>query len=240
MLSTTDAVGSGEITNYSYDGFDRLQTVTNPDGDNDQTSYSYDADGNMLSETDADGNQTHYTYNALNEQKSMTDALDQTTYYAYDADGNLTQTIEPNGNASGTTAASQEIDYEYDALDRETAENWISGGSMNRQISTNYYVNGLVASVTDSGDANSQYDNYSYTYDSIGRLLTVDSDYTTGNGSTTDNVILTAGYDRDGNRTSLSANIGGTVQGRYQRRHRRHGDRWHGRFREHLHVRRPE
>ena len=67
-------------------------------------------------------------------------------------------------------------------------------------------------SVTDTGDANNQYDDYYYTYDSIGRVLAVDSVYTTGSGSTTENVILTASYDKDGDRTSLSANIGGALE----------------------------
>ena len=71
----------------------------------------------------------------------MTDALGHAANYAYDADGNLVQSIDRDG---------QEIDYTYDALNRETAEEWISGGSAFRTIATNYYGNGLVASVTDT------------------------------------------------------------------------------------------
>ena len=96
----------------------------------------------------------------------------------------------------------QEIDYTYDALNRETAELWVSATEP-RTIATNYYNNGLVESVTDTGDANGQHVDYAYTYDSIGRLSTVESTGPTGTAT----VVLTAGYDRDGNRTSLSAAI---------------------------------
>ena len=104
----------------------------------------------------------------------------------------------------------QETDYTYDALNRETAEEWVnSSGSVFRTIATNYYANGLTESVTDSGDTNGQYLDYSYTYDSIGELLTVDATGPSGTTST----VLTNGYDQDGDRTSLAANIGGTVTG---------------------------
>ena len=79
VLTSKDVLG--DTTSYGYDGFDRLQTVTNPDEGDDQTSYTYDADGNVTSETDADQNVTSYTYNRRStSQKSMTnDALGQTT-----------------------------------------------------------------------------------------------------------------------------------------------------------------
>jgi RHS repeat-associated protein len=117
--------------------------------------------------------------------------------YAYDADGNLVQSIDRDG---------QEIDYTYDHLDRGTAELWISGSTAFRTIATDYNAQGEVASVTDTGDtrdASPQYVDYAYTYDSIGRLATVTSTGPAGTAT----VVLTAGYDGDGNRTSLSAAI---------------------------------
>jgi YD repeat-containing protein len=129
----------------------------------------------------------------------MTDTLNHTATCAYDADGNLVQSIDRDG---------QETDYTYDALGRQTAELWInSSGTASRTIATGYYSDGLVESVTDSGDANGQYVDYTYTYDAIGRLSTVASSGPTG----TPTVVLAAGYDRDGNRTSLEATVNGTA-----------------------------
>ena len=158
VLTTSDVLG--DTTTNTYDGFHRLYTVTNPDGGSDTTTYTYDSDGNLYQEEDADGNTTTYGYNALNWQTSMTDQLGHAATSAYDADGNLVQSVDRDG---------QEIDYIYDALNRETGENWInSSGSAFRTITTNYYSNGLVSSVTDTGDTNGQYVDYGYTYDSIG------------------------------------------------------------------------
>ena len=92
-------------------------------------TYTYDADGNLLTATDGDGHTTTYTYNALNEQTvgrptptatppaytydgdgrvlTVTDGLGHTTTYTYDAMGDVLTETQPSGG--GTTT------YTYDA-----------------------------------------------------------------------------------------------------------------------------
>ena len=64
-------------------------------------SYTYDAQGNMLTSTDALGNTAKYTYDAVfNQVTSVTDPLNHTSTYAYDATGDLISATDPNGNTS--------------------------------------------------------------------------------------------------------------------------------------------
>ncbi len=78
-------------------------------------TYTYDAQGRLLSATDAAGNQTDYTYEAAGNLATTTrpannDAgVQPVTAYAYDALGRVTSTTDPLGQVTTTT---------YDALDR--------------------------------------------------------------------------------------------------------------------------
>src|SRR5262249_9805345 len=82
----------------------------------------------------------------------------------------------------------------------------MSGGSSIRTINTTYNTIGQVESVSDPDST------YTYTYDSIGRLSSTDNGGQLTSGQTgTPNiprVVLTNGYDKNGNRTGLAASIG--------------------------------
>ena len=54
-----------------------------------ETTYGYDAAGNLASVTDANNNQTGYQYDAFNRLKQVDQPGDTTTTYAYDRHGNL-------------------------------------------------------------------------------------------------------------------------------------------------------
>ena len=75
-----------------------------------------------------------------------------------------------------------------------------TSGTEEREIAYTYDVGNQLTSVTDPDST------YDYTYDNLGRVLTVDNDGTPG----VPNVILTSAYDANGNRTSLSAEIDST------------------------------
>jgi RHS repeat-associated protein len=73
-------------------------------------------------------------------------------------------------------------------------------GSVERTISYTYDVASQLTSATDPDST------YAYTYDYIGRVLTVDNNGTSG----VPRVILTSIYDAASNRTRLSATVAGT------------------------------
>ncbi len=104
-LSVTEEDSS--TVQWSYDDAYRLIAETRRDGSGiltSQTSYSYDAVGNRLSQT-ANGLTTTYVYNALDQLMSA-----GTVQYQYDGRGNLTR----------ATAGSDITRYTYDAADRLT------------------------------------------------------------------------------------------------------------------------
>jgi RHS repeat-associated protein len=123
----SDTYPAGLTTSYTYDGLDRPVTVTDPPVTDrvtgavhtEVTTYSYDADsdvltatvsdatggdpprtttntynsyGELASVTDPMGNTISYTYNALGDQATETDPDGQVTAFAYDAAGDLVST----------------------------------------------------------------------------------------------------------------------------------------------------
>lgn len=84
---------SGAEMSYSYDANGNMLTQTlSADGEDLITSYSYDANGNRISQN-IDGDITSYSYDLYDRLTSMTDALGTTTSYSYDALGNRTKEL---------------------------------------------------------------------------------------------------------------------------------------------------
>ena len=65
-------------------------------------------------------NTTNFGYDGLNRLVLNTNALSKSKSYVYDVAGNLTRTVDRNGRM---------IQYSFDTLDRQTAENWQQSGS---------------------------------------------------------------------------------------------------------------
>ncbi|WP_225428125.1 putative Ig domain-containing protein [Dyella tabacisoli] len=84
---------AASTTQYVYDNRERLsQTIVDPAGLKLTTSYSYDANDNLLSVTDANGNVTRYVYNEANQKVFTIDPTGAVTQATYDTDGRLTLT----------------------------------------------------------------------------------------------------------------------------------------------------
>ena len=102
---------AGQTTSYVFDGLGEVVKETSPSvtdrvtGAVHQavTTTSYDADGDVLSQTVADatgGDSSRtksYTYNTLDEVATATDGDNGVTRYSYDGYGNKTSEIDPGG-----------------------------------------------------------------------------------------------------------------------------------------------
>ena len=104
--------GNINVTTFGYDALNRLTNVQNAKGE--VTSYTYDLEGNMLTQTDGRENTTSFSYNAVNLMvtKSAPEAgLDEGKIerYTYYPDGTLKSRRDRNGNL---------FIFEYDAHGR--------------------------------------------------------------------------------------------------------------------------
>jgi YD repeat-containing protein len=86
------------VTTRSYDDFNRILTVTDPEGH--ILTYNYDAVGNRLTLT-APARVTRYVYDALNRVESVI-TPQGVTEYLYDRSSHLTHTKYPTGAATVT------------------------------------------------------------------------------------------------------------------------------------------
>lgn len=170
-------------TIYTYDGADRVLTVTDPEGT--LTRYTYDALGRRTDEVVDPGKlklARHYEYDETGNVVEATDPMGATTRYAYDANDRLILT----GNALG-----QVTRQVYDAEGRLT--------SVIRYADTVSGEEQLSAVVAGAGDQITR-----YRYDPSGRLAyTVDAL----------GAVTHLEYDENGNvvqRTEHARRIGAT------------------------------
>ena len=172
-LPTKVTSPSGKVVNTSYDENLRIVNVTaigDANVPNAITSYTYDANGNVLTVKDPNGQSTGavttYTYNVMNQVKSITD------------------TVSADRNANGHT-----MDYAYDILGHLTKQTRAD----NATFTFNYFTNGWLEQKVGFGGDKIQYVSYqaitgqptsvdyfkadgtsfrySYTYDALGRLV---------------------------------------------------------------------
>lgn len=92
---------NGRVSEFHYDARGRLvATVDEPAGINAQTSYEYDAAGNVTKVTSPNGAFLEYGYDNASRVTAITDNLGQSINYTYDALGNVTSQI--NRDAGNT------------------------------------------------------------------------------------------------------------------------------------------
>lgn len=233
------------ITAYDYDADGRMIRQINPDGG--VVQFRYDAQGNRVLLEDPIGNVTTWLYDNLNRVSEERDpfywqaftagkttsqidldailAANQlpsganiianvgaahVTVYGYDVEGNRTKLIDRDGRR-------REFDYDQDA--RMTEERWYDpSGTLVRTMRWAYDALGNLKMSTDPDSS------YTYTYDTLNRVKTVDNAGTPG----APRVVLTYGYDKQGNTTSVSDNSGVTVMSEYDQRNRLSVREWSG------------
>ena len=172
-------------------------------------TFTYDAVGNRTSLTDPVGNTTTFDYDAENRLIRETDPLSNSRTFDYDGNDNQTEVIDRNGRRRT---------FDYDPLNRMTTEHWWDGAAEIRTMSFTYDAVGNLLTKSDPNSA------YTYTYDSLNRLMTVD------NAGTPDipNVVLTYDYDPEGNRIFAGDNMGVEVNSIYDSRNRLARRTWQG------------
>ncbi|MHB8574067.1 MAG: NHL domain-containing protein [Dehalococcoidia bacterium] len=234
LISVTDA--RGKVGTRGYDAFNRLVSQSDPTGDTatfaydpldrvtlrtvganvsaqaQQTAYTYDAAGRLLTEqadptglqlttryrytrqgstdtwnlqqlVDPRGNTTSYRVNTLGVRDQVIDALNQTWSYSFD---NLARTIGRTDPLNRTTS------YTVDALGRRTALTEADGAEH-----WSYNADGTLGSYTDLGGHVT-----AYTYDADAR--------TTGISYATGTAPAAFSYDASSNVVSMTDGLGAT------------------------------
>ncbi len=211
--------GRFQITDYQYDGAGRLATLISPE---DTTTYTHDANSNILTVTDSTRTVTR-EYDALNRLTKYIDTQGNTILYSYDAVGNLVTITYPDG---------KQVTYGYDAANRlVSVTDW-----MGRVTTYDYDANGRLIKTTrpngtvltrmynEAGQLTLQKDTdrngniisqYNYGYDAAGNVIleqnaSEEDTFTLSNTSMTygsDNRLATFNgqpvfYDEDGNMTT--------------------------------------
>ena len=188
VAQVTDALLN--TTSLVYDDAGRLITSTDANGDS--TSYEYDVLGRTTRLVDAVGNATSWTYDAIGQLLTDTQELSNSTTasrsFVWDAAGQLTSKTDRNGRT---------ITFGYDHLGRQVSQDWLENGSSVNTIATTYDASLRVASISDGDSV------YAFTWDNMGRLLTVDN---TGTAETPA-VVLTNSWDALGRLAGFSATV---------------------------------
>ncbi|MCW5319220.1 hypothetical protein GTQ43_38205 [Nostoc sp. KVJ3] len=178
IATVTDGRG---VTRYGYDNYDRLASITNPDG---QTiGYGYDLLGNLTSQTTSVGT-VNYTYDSLNRLDKVIVAGRTLTDYDYNAVGSLIRTTNANGTVENRQYNERNQLKYLD--DRDSAGNIISSYSYTLDA-----VGNRRQVVENSGRV------VNYTYDNLDRL-TQEKITDSTNGDRTINYT----FDLVGNRLS--------------------------------------
>jgi YD repeat-containing protein len=189
LTQTTQTVGPGSVTtSYGYNARDQLTSVTDPRGN--VTTYVVDALDNLRQLINPDTGTAVNTFDDAGNVLTSRDAKNQTTTYQYDALNRLTRATYQDGS---------EVQYGYDSgvngKGRLTSitEN-AAGGAMTTQVLYGYDAHGrLVTETRTIGSATfvTQYGydsagrmnsitypsgrTVNYTFDSVGRILTVNT-----------------------------------------------------------------
>ena len=95
--------GDPVVVSYTYESTGaNPNPITMTDGNGHTTEYSWDKYGNLLSVTDPTGVRTTYTYNARQELISITNGVGDTVHLEYDKHGRIVQVRDALGHVTST------------------------------------------------------------------------------------------------------------------------------------------
>jgi RHS repeat-associated protein len=162
--------GNSQITQWTYDN--QLNVASKIDALNHTTSYTYDANGNRLTQSDATGTIT-YTYNSVGDVLTITDQMGGVWTNTYDTHGNrLTAVDALNKTTTFTYGAQGQLLTITDPRNNTTTFLYDTNGNLtrvtdasNNQTNLAYDARSRVTSVT-----NALSHVTSYEYDLAGRL----------------------------------------------------------------------
>lgn len=189
-----DCGGGSQTQTWAYDN--QLNVTSKTDGLNHTTTYTYDQNGNRLTETDATGTIT-YTYNQFGQVLTRADQMNGVTTNTYDTAGNLLTSKDAlNNTTTMTYDARGQLLTVTDARGKVTTYTWDTSGSLSQQKDANnsstnfsYDSRARVTSMT-----NALNETTSYEYDGAGRMKKVIH-------PDTNSVLFT--YDLAGRRTKV-------------------------------------
>ena len=181
--------GNGNVSTWVYDGQDRLASLQYPSKTRgagtsnaaDVESYTYDADGNVLTFTRRDGTVITSAYDPLNRlisKKFPGDVND--VYYAYDLTGRLLSAqygsvggtgvvyaYDTAGRLTSETTNGKAMSFAYDVNSNRIQETWPDGFYVNYA----YDAANRVTSIAANGATTTPGLLMTYTYDPLGRRL---------------------------------------------------------------------
>ncbi|HEY9756550.1 MAG TPA: RHS repeat-associated core domain-containing protein [Oculatellaceae cyanobacterium] len=194
--------GSGQVTQYAYNAFGQLTTLTDANGN--VTTNTYSPDG-LLLQTDGpmpgSADSTTFSYDGLNRLYSVTDSQGYTVYFSYDNADRLTLVTYPDGTTEQTVYDKLDAVMQKDRLGRWTQTSYDSMEQplsvvdpQGRKTQYSWCACGALNSLTDpNGHVTT------FQHDLAGRLTTKTLDDTT---------TIQYGYDAYSNLTYRKDNLG--------------------------------
>ncbi len=170
---------NSRTTTNTYDGAGRLISITDPSSN--LTSYAYDTENNLISITDAKNHTTSFEYDNQGRVTKTTFPSTLAELYNYDQTGNLVNKVDRNGN---TTT------YVYDVRNRLARKNYQNDTG----VDYTYDIGNRLIQAADASGS------YQLSYDSLGRLTGVTTNYSFVPGT----YAISFTYDLAGNRLTMT------------------------------------